>query len=107
MEEILVSEAIAQGALKPVSLPDKAGTSPLIVVPETASREKIAWGQALRNLVSGCLVLSLGIILIYHFFLFWTRGSVIIEEPNRVILFLETMMSLAITAFGLDLLVRN
>ena len=74
---------------------------------DTISKREVDWGQALRKLVSSCLVLSMGIILAYHFYLFWTVGSVIIEEPNRVILLIESMISLAIIAFGLELLLQN
>jgi hypothetical protein len=62
---------------------------------------------SLKRFVAGCLVLSLGIILAYHFFLFWTIGSVIIEEPNRFILGLESALSAGIIAFGLEQLVRS
>jgi len=62
---------------------------------------------ALKRFVTACLVLSLGIILAYHFFLFWTTGQVLIEEPNKLILSLESMMSLGIIAFGLEQLVRG
>jgi hypothetical protein len=61
----------------------------------------------LKRFTAACLVLSLGIILAYHFSLFWMYGQVIIEEPNRFILGLESMLSVGIIAFGLERLVRS
>ena len=65
------------------------------------------WWQALKHTIASCLVIALGIILAYHFILFWMQGSVIIEEPNRIVLILETLMSFAIIAFGIERLVRT
>jgi len=61
----------------------------------------------LSKFISGCLVLAFGVTLIYHFALFWFQGPVIIEEPNRVFLSLETIMSFFIVLFGVGLLVRT
>jgi hypothetical protein len=62
---------------------------------------------SLKRFITACLVLSLGIILAYHFFLFWTVGRVLIEEPNKIILCLESTLSLGIIIFGLEQLVRS
>jgi hypothetical protein len=62
---------------------------------------------AFKRFMTACLVVSLGIILAYHFFLFWTTGQVLIEEPNKLVLALESIMSLGIIAFGLEQLVRS
>jgi hypothetical protein len=72
-----------------------------------AAARKPRRSGTLTRFLAGCLVLSLGIILAYHFFLFWTTGSVIIEEPNRPILCLESMLSLGIIAFGLERLIHS
>ena len=106
MKDILVSEATPKTTAGLTPSLDKFAVTPSMMA-GTVSKRTIDWGQAFRNLVSGCLILSLGIILVYHFSLFWIVGSVIIEEPNKMILFFETLISLAIIAFGLDLLVRN
>jgi hypothetical protein len=73
----------------------------------TGTAVKSDRAATLKRFAAACLVLSLGIILAYHFFLFWTFGRVIIEEPNRFILCLESTLSLAIIAFGLERLVRG
>ena len=52
-------------------------------------------------------MIALGIILIYHFMLFWIQGQVIIGEPNKIILLFETVMSVAIFVFGIERLVRT
>ena len=78
---------------------------------KTYHRAAATWKKGrsgtLVGFLAGCLVLSLGIILAYHFFLFWTAGSVIIEEPNRPVLFLESTLSVGIIAFGLERLVHS
>ena len=55
-----------------------------------------------RDFLAGCLVLSLGIILAYHFFLFWTCGKVLIGEDSSVVLVLESILSLVIVGFGVE-----
>ena len=61
----------------------------------------------MKAVISSCLVIALGIILIYHFMLFWIQGQVIIGEPNKIILLFETVMSVAIFVFGIERLVRT
>jgi len=61
----------------------------------------------MKNVISSSLVIALGIILIYHFILFWTQGRVIIEEPNKLILAGETVLSLVIVVFGIERLIRS
>lgn len=52
-----------------------------------------------------CLVLALGLILIIHFTLFWLYGGVFIYEHNKIILALETLMSIGIIGFGIERLI--
>ena len=61
----------------------------------------------LNKFLTGCLVLSFGIILAYIFSLFWVQGTIILTEPNRYILLGETIMSVFIIAFGVRLLLRT
>ncbi len=61
----------------------------------------------LRTYLAGCLVLSFGIICAYIFSLFWIQGPVILTEPNKLILFIETIMSVFIICFGFRLLMRT
>lgn len=75
--------------------------------PDATIAAKQRRSGTLTRFLAGCLVLSLGVILAYHFFLFWTTGSVVIEEPNRPVLCLESTLSLGIIAFGLERLVHS
>ncbi len=63
--------------------------------------------MTLKNVVASSLVLALGIILVVHFALFWMYGGVFIYEDNKVILTIETVMSVFILAFGIERLVAS
>jgi len=54
----------------------------------------------LKSFISACLIISFGIILAYHFFMFWTAGSVIIGESNTYLLILESVVSVGIIGYG-------
>jgi len=56
--------------------------------------------KQLNLFLSACLVLSLGIILVYHFYLLWTAGSVLISEPSRAMLVFEILVGIAILLYG-------
>jgi hypothetical protein len=61
--------------------------------------------MTLKEIMAYCLVLALGLILIIHFTLFWFYGGVFIYEHNKVILALETLMSIGIIGFGIERLI--
>ena len=61
----------------------------------------------MKKFISSALVLAFGLFLAYHFILFWVQGSVVIGEPNKIVLFGETLISLVIIAFGVEGLVRS
>ena len=61
--------------------------------------------MTLKNVLASSLVIALGIILIIHFTLFWIYGGVFIYESNKVILSLETVMSVTIIGFGIERLI--
>ena len=63
--------------------------------------------MSLKNVVAFSLVVALGVILIIHFVMFWIYGGVFIYEDNRVILALETLMSITIIGFGLERLIST
>ena len=63
--------------------------------------------MTLKNVLAANLVIALGVILIIHFTLFWMHGGVFIYENNKIILSIETVMSLAILAFGVERLVNT
>jgi len=61
----------------------------------------------MKDVLASCLVIALGIILGVHFALFWMHGGVYIYESNKVILVLETVMSIAILGFGVERLLAS
>lgn len=63
--------------------------------------------MTLKNVVASSLVIALGVILIVHFAMFWIYGGVFIYENNRIILAVETVMSIAILSFGIERLVSS
>lgn len=63
--------------------------------------------MSLKNIVAFSLVVALGVILVVHFVLFWIYGGVFIYEDNKIILALETLMSITIIGFGLERLVNS
>ena len=63
--------------------------------------------MTLKEVLSSALVIALGLILIVHFTLFWIYGGVFIYESNKIILSLETLMSVTIIGFGIERLVSS
>ena len=58
--------------------------------------------MTIKDVIASCLVISLGIILVMHFILFWIYGGVFIYESNKIVLLGETIMSIAILGFGIE-----
>jgi hypothetical protein len=63
--------------------------------------------MTLKEIIAYCLVVALGLILIIHFALFWVYGGVFIYESNKIILALETLMSIGIIGFGFERLIST
>lgn len=63
--------------------------------------------MTLKDVIASSLVIALGIILIVHFTLFWIYGGVFIYESNKIILALETAMSITIIGFGFERLIST
>jgi len=61
--------------------------------------------MTLKEVIASSLVIALGVILIIHFTLFWIYGGVFIYESNKIILALETLMSIGIIGFGFERLI--
>jgi hypothetical protein len=68
---------------------------------------KYSRNMTLKEVISSCLVVALGLILIIHFTLFWIYGGVFIYEHNKIILALETLMSIGIIGFGIERLIST
>ncbi len=63
--------------------------------------------MTIKDVIASCLVIALGIILVMHFAFFWVYGGVYIYESNKVILLLETVMSITILGFGVERLLAS
>lgn len=58
--------------------------------------------MTVKDVIASILVIALGVILALHFILFWAYGGVFIHESNKIILSIETVMSVAILVFGFE-----
>jgi len=63
--------------------------------------------MTLKEVIASSLVIALGVILIIHFTLFWIYGGVFIYESNKIILAMETLMSVGIIGFGIERLISS
>lgn len=60
----------------------------------------------MREIIGDLLIIALGIILILHFILFWFYGWILVGEPSKIILGVETAMAIGVLALGIERL-RN
>lgn len=79
----------------------------LISIDKASDPRNGAANMTLKDAIASCLVIALGIILIIHFALFWVYGGVFIYESNKIILTLETIMSVLIIGFGFERLLSS
>ncbi len=63
--------------------------------------------MTIKDTIASCLIIALGAILALHFALFWLYGGVFIHESNKVILSVETLMSVSILCFGVERLISS
>ena len=61
----------------------------------------------MRKVIANSLVVTLGAILLCIFVLFWVEGSLIIQEPNKLVLGAETLMAFCIIIFGIERLIHS
>ena len=54
----------------------------------------------MKEVISDLLVMGMSAALLWHFSNIWRYGQHLIQEPNIIILSLETAMFLLILAFG-------
>jgi len=54
----------------------------------------------MKEVISDSLVMGMSAALLWHFSNIWRYGQHLIQEPNIIILSLETAMLLIIFAFG-------
>ena len=63
--------------------------------------------MSIRKIIASSLVIALGAVLLYIFTLFWLEGRLIIQEPNSIVLTVETVMAFLIVLFGIERLIRS
>jgi len=61
----------------------------------------------MKEVISDSLVIGMSAALLWHFSNIWRYGQHLIQEPNIIILSLETAMLLIIFAFGVYKLVGD
>ena len=59
-------------------------------------------GHEIREIIGDTLTIALGLILLFHFGMFWTKTWIRIGEPNEIMLTVETVMALAILGLGIE-----
>ena len=63
--------------------------------------------MSIKELIVDTLVISLSSALLWHFSNIWRYGQHLIQEPNIVILSIETVMLLLILVFGTSKLIND
>jgi len=61
----------------------------------------------MKEVIGDSLVIGMSVALLWHFSNIWRYGQHLIQEPNIIILSLETAMLLIIFAFGVYKLVGD
>ena len=59
----------------------------------------------MKEVIGDSLVIGMSVALLWHFSNIWRYGQHLIQEPNIIILSLETVVVLLILAFGVSRLV--
>ncbi len=65
------------------------------------STGKMEWGKLKESIADGLLIFF-GLWFLGHLVLFWLGGWIVIGEPSKPILALETAGALGIIALGID-----
>ena len=63
--------------------------------------------MSIKNLVADAMVIALSFALLWHFSNIWQYGQFLIQEPNIVILSVETVILLIMLGFGIWKFVRD
>lgn len=61
----------------------------------------------IRELITDLIIISQSAFLLWHFSNIWRYGSYLVEEPNLIILILETVLLLLIFTFGVSRYISN
>ena len=67
----------------------------------TGPESKWSWSE-IKEVVADVLLVIFGVWVLGHLVLFWIGGWLVIGEPSKPILVVETLMALGIIALGID-----
>ena len=63
--------------------------------------------MGIKELIAGAVIIGMSTALLWHFSNIWRYGQHLIQEPNVVILSLETVGLLLILAYGIMKLIND
>lgn len=63
--------------------------------------------SSLEDAANSSLVLAGGVAFLLHLILLWRHGSVVITEPRKPILVIETLLAVGIIGYGLKGLAKT
>lgn len=67
----------------------------------TGPESKWSWSE-IKEMVADVLLVIFGVWVLGHLIMFWIGGWLVIGEPSKPILAVETIMALGIIALGID-----
>ena len=67
----------------------------------TGPESKLSWSEV-KEIMADLLLVIFGLWLLGHFIMFWIGGWLVIGEPSKPILVVETIMALGIIVLGID-----
>ena len=68
---------------------------------KTGPESKLSWPEV-KEIVADVLLVIFGVWVLGHLIMFWIGGWIIIGEPSKPILVVETLMALGIIVLGID-----
>lgn len=67
----------------------------------TGPESRLSWSE-IKEISADILLVIFGVWVLGHLVLFWIGGWLVIGEPSKPILVVETIMALGIIALGID-----
>ena len=61
----------------------------------------------MRNVLASLLITGMSLAWLFHFGCLWIYGNILVQEPNKLILALETILLLTTLSFGIYLLSKQ
>ena len=67
----------------------------------TGSESKLSWSEV-KEIIADVLLVIFGVWVLGHLIMFWIGGWIVIGEPSKPMLVLETIMALGIIILCID-----